>query len=235
MTGLEAGAVTKLVLQERGFQLPRGKAKANEPEVTVAGGDTLVSSPRPPTFRPTDRWNNFRALTNDEYVRTRRLAQDLGFESNWGQSVIGYGRPEGSAARVVRNNPPGDRQLMELAEYFGVEVSQTTLESPNGSRRCVIRLGTRSTVSVELPNQRLGEQIVDVVHTHPGHSMLETYPSSGLTTGNPLSRESPRLSSIEDTNVASSLGVPMRVLSRHFEIRNVACTTTLPLIHKLPE
>lgn len=96
---------------------------------------------------------------------------ELEFETRTGRTVIEYGRAEGSDCRAVRNSPLSDPQLMELSEYFGVEVSQSVIEQ-RGVRRAVVRLGVRDSVSIESINTATGEQIVDVVHSHQGHSLV---------------------------------------------------------------
>jgi hypothetical protein len=184
------------------------------------------AAPSPSRLAASDRWERFCGLTSEGRARARQLARDLGFENVAGQTVIKVGRTEGLEAVAERISALTDSQLMELSEYFAVEVSQTVLEGSNGARRAVVRLGVRDNVRVEVPS--IHEEIVDVVHTHPGHTLLE---ATGET-----SMVSPRLSSPADTNAGFDLGrVPIRTLSRNFENRAITSTTALPMMVRLPE
>jgi hypothetical protein len=202
---------------------------------TINGGGSLASPRRLPGGGPGR--TSFGALPQGRLRAARDLAIELGLESRSGRTLFdvedaagilrlntGYGNPNRIEHMISRSDALSRQQLLELSEYFGLEISQTSIMDSAGQVRHEIRFGHidatgRHVVNAGGANVFLGERIIAIDHTHPGNGAGLARLGSGMdhtTAANPFG-----------VGIGQP-GVPVGVISRNWDNGRVISTISLP-------
>ena len=181
----------------------------------------------------------FGALPQGRIRATRNLAIQLGLEFPNGRTIFdaetstgqlllntGYGNPCRVNPAISSAQALSRQQLLELSEYFGIEVSQTTIRVNQNTLRFELRFGHidatgRYTCKVAAANVMAGEAAILYEHTQPGNG---AHPSASLASWtdhmvatNPFG-----------VGLGIQRGVPNVVITRNWNTGRVTTTIALP-------